>query len=256
MATRTLNNTLFTGKFLIHEAELPSTNQFARKLLSKTNPTDGTVIITDFQSAGRGQAGNSWQSAPGQNITCSIIYNTSFIEARQPYFLNMAVANGLVDLLARRIDESELRIKWPNDILCRGKKVSGILIENTVMGDRLKHSIIGIGLNVNQVEFPGLPGATSLRNECGREFDLHEILQDLCQCLEKHYLRLREGREEETRALYNERLFGRGQELSWQLNGGKLKGTPLGVDDVGRIILETDDGRKAFLHGEISLIKI
>ena len=78
---------------------MPSTNRFAQELIAKTKPIDGTVIITDDQAAGKGQGTNLWNAEPGKNITCSVIYDTSFLDARQPYFLNMAVANGLIGLL-------------------------------------------------------------------------------------------------------------------------------------------------------------
>ena len=99
MPSVVIYNTLFTGKFLVHEPRMTSTNAFAQELISKTNPTDGTVIITDEQTHGKGQGQNVWQSAPGENLTCSLIFNTDFLMAADQYYLNMAVAVAVINAL-------------------------------------------------------------------------------------------------------------------------------------------------------------
>jgi BirA family biotin operon repressor/biotin-[acetyl-CoA-carboxylase] ligase len=230
-----------------------STNQFAHDLLSKTNPIDGTVILTDNQSAGKGQGGRSWNALPEKNITCSIIYDTSFLQARQSYFLNMAVANGLYDCLAHDLPEVNLRIKWPNDLMFAEKKLAGILIENAVKGNYLKHSIIGIGLNVNQTEFIGLPHATSMWNEQPKEggYVLGQVLERLCIGVEQQFLKLRNGKHDSIGNLYNERLFKKGEIVEWVRAGEALHGMPLHVNDQGQLEAEIDGVSHTFRHGDI-----
>ena len=250
MASDTLNNTLFTGKFLIHEPMLPSTNQFAHELISKTKPIDGTVIITDFQSAGKGQGGNTWNAASGMNITCSVIYDTSFLESKQPYFLNMAVANSLIELLSHYLPYDQLSIKWPNDILVSGKKIAGILIENTVMGSHLKHSIIGIGLNVNQASFEHLPNATSMLIEQPGERDLRDVLERMCVALEQAFLQLKKGDRESIRIVYNQRLFMKDKTVVWELEGKGISAVVIEVNSFGQLIASVNGQKRTFNHGD------
>jgi BirA family biotin operon repressor/biotin-[acetyl-CoA-carboxylase] ligase len=228
-----------------------STNAFAHDLLAKTNPIDGTVIITDHQTAGKGQGGNSWVAESGKNITCSIIYHTSFIEARQPYILNMAVSNALFNLLSNYFPDEKIRIKWPNDILYDGKKIAGILIANSVKGQFLKHSVIGIGLNVNQEAFEALPNATSLAIASKKKYDLYRVLEQLCVCVERQFLQLKTQQYEMIRATYNERLFGRGRTMSWTKDGVGLSGIPVEVNANGQLVAMIHDEKVELNYGEI-----
>ena len=143
-----MNNSFFTGKFLIHLPSVGSTNDYAKSYMAITSPIDGTVILADEQLAGRGQSGNSWISQSNENLTFSLIYHTSFLNATEQFYLNMAVCLGIWSMVNRH-EEKDITIKWPNDIYVKDKKIAGILIENTISGMQLKYSVIGIGLNVN-----------------------------------------------------------------------------------------------------------
>lgn len=211
----------------------------------------GTVIITDHQTGGRGQAGRSWVSEPGSNLTFSIIYDTSFLPVGAQYTLNMAVALGVSRAVQETLPESLVRIKWPNDILCGGKKVAGILIENSVRGNRLHHSIVGIGLNVNQSEFPGLPSATSILLESGVPADREAILATVCRAVEEDFLRLRGGEAASIRSDYNEHLFGRGKRMRWEMNGDYFEGMPLEVEADGQLRTEVEGNVRTFRFGEL-----
>jgi BirA family biotin operon repressor/biotin-[acetyl-CoA-carboxylase] ligase len=232
---------------------MPSTNQFAQQIIAKTKPIDGTVIITDHQTAGKGQGANTWNAEAGKNITCSMIYDTSFIEARQPYFLNMAVANSLIDLLGDFLPEDELKIKWPNDILFGGLKLAGILLENTVQGSHLKYSVIGIGLNVNQAEFKDLPHASSMSLAAGRTFDIGKVLESLCVKMEKQILRLKSGETRSIHTAYNERLFGKGKEMTWTEGERIFTGVPIEVNSSGQMLASVDGREFVFDYGEVKL---
>ena len=132
-----VNNTFFTGKFLLHLPSVDSTNNYAKNYIAKSSPIDGTVILADEQFAGRGQSGNIWLSEAGKNLTFSIIYQTSFLLATEQFYLNMAISLGISAALASiLLPDSDLsvKIKWPNDIYVQNKKIAGILIENTISG--------------------------------------------------------------------------------------------------------------------------
>lgn len=142
-----------------------STNLDAMR--GKESAGDKTVWATEYQSAGRGQRGNKWNSEKGKNLMFSILFKPKDFRATNQFHISMAVASGVVDyLMAKGIEAS---VKWPNDIYSGDRKICGMLIENTLSGDRLAACIAGIGLNVNQRIFPqDLPNPTSLVLELER----------------------------------------------------------------------------------------
>jgi BirA family biotin operon repressor/biotin-[acetyl-CoA-carboxylase] ligase len=176
--------TVTLGFPLIHLPSVDSTNKYAAGILQKENATEGTVILADVQTRGKGQGDNIWLSDHGLNLLCSIILKPDFLPAYKQFYLSMCIVTGLYDCLADIGIQSQ--VKWPNDILIQGKKVAGILIENTILSHNLYTSIVGIGLNVNQVSFPpGIPNPTSLKGKTGKSFDVGQLLERLLPFLEK-----------------------------------------------------------------------
>ena len=166
-----------------------STNDIATQMIqSGENVFEGTVIVTDNQTAGRGQRGNAWEASVGENLTFSIIFKPNFLKASDQFQLNVAVSLGVFDFLSEFIDEG-LTVKWSNDIYYEDKKMGGILIENTLQGYQIGHSVVGIGLNINQTQFANIR-ATSLRNitQNPQKYDLSEMLKKLLEYIEKNYL--------------------------------------------------------------------
>ena len=151
-----------------------STNN--RILADRGNLPEGAVYAALFQSAGRGQRGNSWKSSSGLNLTFTILLRPVALPAAEQFAISEAVTLGITDyLLAKGV---EAHIKWPNDIYCGDRKICGILIENSLSGDKLADSVIGIGLNLNQKEFdPSAPNPTSLTLQTGLSYSLEEELQ-------------------------------------------------------------------------------
>ena len=129
-----------------------STNDYLRSILSAKTLEDYTVVIAENQFAGRGQRGNSWVSEPGKNLTFSFLKRNLTLNPQNHFILNMGVSLALHDALSA-IGVPGLTIKWPNDIMSGNSKICGILIENLISGAQIRHSIIGIGLNVNQTNF-------------------------------------------------------------------------------------------------------
>ncbi len=247
-----INNTLFTGKFLIHEPEMLSTNDFGKNLISKTNPIDGTVIITDAQTKGKGQGNNSWVTKAGKNLTFSIIYNTNFLRANQQFYISMAVANGVFNAMQKLAPNEQLNIKWPNDIICNNYKIGGILIENTIMGQYLKNSIIGIGINVNQTNFEGLPFANSLYNILQKENAIKDVLELICQCVEHEYLNLKKGYFKSTISSYNNSLYRKGEMITFQVDEKEKIAQLTEVNEFGQLGLASLNQVKFYNHGQIN----
>ncbi len=252
MSSKFLHNTIFTGKHLLHIGSIDSTNSYAKNLCSKTTPIDGTVIITDNQTAGRGLGKNKWLSNPGENLTFSIIYNSSFIRAEDQFNLSMAVAIGVLTALPN-LKAEDYKLKWPNDIYYGDRKLGGILIENTIVGANLKQSIVGIGLNVNQVDFSDdLPNPISLKMITGENYDLFNLLSVTCCSIEACYLKLKNDLTEELKQQYLAVLYRKDMEVDFESDGVKQRGVILGVDKYGRIIMESKGRECSLTHDQIS----
>ena len=159
-----------------------------RELIAKGEwPQDEYYLRASYQTAGRGQTGNGWESAPDKNLLCSILVKTQKIKEISPFYLNVAVSVAIHKVIESYIvEQSELTIKWPNDIYWQDKKMAGILVETAIIGGELKYAIAGIGLNVNQTEFiSDAPNPISLKQITGREYEPDELMQQLYAELQK-----------------------------------------------------------------------
>jgi len=221
------------------------------EMVKKQSHEHGTVIITDDQTNGRGQMGNIWEAEPGQNLTFSVIYKTDFIDASSQFILNMAVSVAIHKTLTAFLDK--VFIKWPNDILSDGKKVGGILIENTVQGKNLNYSVIGIGINVNQRKFNS-PTASSLSSLMEQDFDLDTVLDKLLTELDRKVMELSDPSNMQViRFLYLKNLYNRGI-LSHFQSANLTQGTIKGVDEMGRLMVESNGEIYYFNNKEIRFI--
>ncbi|MEM6894324.1 MAG: biotin--[acetyl-CoA-carboxylase] ligase [Bacteroidota bacterium] len=219
-----------------------STNDYLRTSLSAKNLEDYTVVIAKNQYAGRGQRGNSWVSEPGKNLTFSFLKKDLTLNPQNHFILNMAVSLALYDALSY-IRVPDVAIKWPNDIMSGGFKICGILMENLISGDQIRHSIIGIGMNVNQTNFGNLEHVSSLRNRTEKEFDLFELLEVLMQHLQIRLAKLSNDSFIWDKKEYESRLYQKGQ-ISNFMNpeGQKFKGTIMGVASTGQLVLQLEHG--------------
>ena len=245
---------LFFGTTLHEYARLPSTNAHALELLAKSKPNDGTVIVAHTQTAGRGQIGSSWQAAPTQNLTFSLILYPNFVAATAQFSLNQAISLGVYDFMAAHT--SGVAIKWSNDILVRGKKIAGILIENALLGTTLQHSVVGIGININQTDFVDLPNATSLTNCTQKTYDLRALLPILLGCIEARYLQLRAGQTAILQTHYLGALYQYGEEACYErtATGEVLWGKIIGIAPDGRLELLHTHGLETFGIKEIRFV--
>ncbi|MBK8193572.1 MAG: biotin--[acetyl-CoA-carboxylase] ligase [Lewinellaceae bacterium] len=254
-------NTLFVGKVYYRFDELRSTNDHAAELVAKSKPPEGTVVRADSQTAGRGQYGSRWESAAGKNLTISVILYPVWLEAQTQFYLSMAVALALHDTVHECVSRhhalhdhppSTVRrlpstvIKWPNDLYLGDRKAGGILIQNTLSGQFLQSSIVGIGLNINQLEFdPSLPNPTSLGLESGASFDLEAVCDSLLECLERRYLQLKSGHREAIKAEYEGRLYRLGVPARYaRADGTAFSGIIRNVGTDGRLRVENETGQE------------
>lgn len=227
---------------LIKISATDSTNAAMKRLLDTEGPEDGTLLWSDFQSEGRGQRGASWQSEPGKNLTFSLLKEDTFVKTQDQFGITMAVSMAVSRVLKAR-DIPEVRIKWPNDILSGRLKICGILIENTLQGAYIRRSIIGIGLNVNQQAFEGLPRAASLRMVTGEELDREPLLLELRTAILEELERLVKCGAGIYRKGYEGQLFGMGESMRFRLPGGEaFRAVILGVGPRGKLQLRKEDG--------------
>ncbi len=236
--------TLFVGKNVIYLPTCHSTNTLASQMIQNEVVADGTIVITSNQTAGRGQRGNNWEALPGQNITTSFILKPTFLTATEQFNLNIAVSLAVYEFLSPLIIRGRvietLKVKWPNDIYVGDKKLGGILIENTLSGSQIAYSIIGIGLNINQLEF-GENRATSLRFfNPQTEFDIEKLVENLAESLEKHYLELRNGYVNRQKERYLQTLYRYQEPHYFEKDDVRFLGTIIGVAKDGHLAIEVD----------------
>ena len=154
---------------------------------------EAVLITTDFQTAGRGQGKNVWESEKEKNLLFAIRIKPSFLEAKEQFLLSQCIAMTLVATVKKYVSK-KICIKWPNDIYVGDRKICGILIENTLNGTKINDSIIGVGLNVNQKDFPGnVPNPISIRMINDKEVDRAAVLRAFIKNLEKNIEKLRKA---------------------------------------------------------------
>ena len=233
----TFKNTLFLGKVLFELGNVPSTNEYAQDLLKNVNVQDGTVIFTFNQTAGKGHFGSKWNSEASKNLAFTIIFLPHFLQARDQFYFNIAISLAVYDIINLYLKD-KVSIKWPNDIYFRNYKMAGILIENSITGNQLSSGIAGIGLNINQIDFPPyLPNPISLKAITGKDYDLYEIVEQLGQQLEKRYLQLRAGQLEQLNEAYQKRLYRKGVEAKFQSGEKIFTGIIEGTTKEGKLII-------------------
>ena len=217
----------------------PSTNSWAREYLSEPD-SHGMVLIASHQSEGRGQKGSTWESESGKNITLSIILRPTFLKHSAQFLISKAVSLAVCDTLQPIADV--VSIKWPNDIYVNDRKIAGILVENTVVGGSIESSIVGIGLNVNQMDFSDeVPNPTSVVMELGRTMELDQVLWNLCNCLNRRYNQLQE-QPQEIEANYLQSLYRRDNFYPYHSGGKVFNARIFDVKTTGELMLETEHG--------------
>ncbi len=227
--------------------ELGSSNNYAAtQLLTKRLP-EGIVFVANSQVDGRGQVANRWESEPNKNLTFSILLYPDFLEIMKQFEISKAISLGVVDFLKELTDH--VSIKWPNDIYIGTKKVAGILIENSIRIDKISSCIVGIGLNINQQKFVSdAPNPVSLTQATGLTYNLEDSLSQLCQKIDARYHQLRNGDFRQIDDDYIEMLYQRGNWSQYSDENGNFEGQIIGIDQIGRLMIEARDGNIKKYH--------
>lgn len=244
----------FSGQKLIKLNEVDSTNDYLKERLSKSTPVkEGTVIMAVDQKRGRGQRGNSWVSEAGKNLTFSILLKPSFLTPDEQFYLNITISWSIVQALQPILGD-RLSIKWPNDIYVDEKKLGGILIENLISGSKWKESIVGIGINVNQNHFEGLPNACSIKQLLQEEYSLTDLLYELCRRIEANYTELKTHGVSRLQTFYVQYLFGLNQVREFSINGIRVQGKIVDITRKGQLMIDFDGHTANFDFKEIVFV--
>ncbi|PSL06259.1 biotin--[acetyl-CoA-carboxylase] ligase [Cecembia rubra] len=234
-----LANTVFLGKDIHFLTECHSTNDLALEKIRNREVAEGSIVIADSQTKGRGQRGNRWWSEPNKNLTFSLVLQPFFLDPSEQFELNIAVSLAVSETLSDYV--KGIKLKWPNDILHEEKgKIGGILIENILNHKGIEYSVVGIGLNINQ-SISEIPFATSFFNLTAKEWDRWEIFKLLISKMEKYYILLKKGEKNQLRRRYVENLY-RINEIAEYDDGEVFEGEITGIEQSGKLIIKKSDG--------------
>ena len=246
--------TLFIGKNKIELATVDSTNNYAKELLAKEKPMEGTIIVAQEQHSGRGQMGNAWKTEAGKNLTLSVILYPEFLDADKQFYLNMAISLAVKDF-CESVLADEIKIKWSNDIYHLDNKLAGILIENTISGTRISSSVIGIGINVNQQEFDSsLANPISLFQISNMEYNMETLVELLCSFIEKYYLQLRQLHFNFLEKGYTVALYRYQQTHEFKKGEQVFRGEINGVAKDGKLIIHSGGKEMRFGFKEVEFV--
>jgi len=246
---------LFLPERIIRVEQLDSTNSYALQLINDTNPSGGTVVMALNQTKGRGQQTNVWESKSGKNLTISLILRPDFIKAQDQFQVSMLISLGVKDYLNTYI--KNVSVKWPNDIYVGDKKIAGILIEQSIMGEYLSHSVCGIGLNINQEEFlSDAPNPISLHMLTNKDYDLEEELTKLLAAIENRYSQLQNGEDSYLEKEYLKAMYWMNETHDFEDEDGDFTGRIIGISEFGQLLIQnTNNEIRTYNFKEVSFIK-
>ncbi|HEX2920680.1 MAG TPA: biotin--[acetyl-CoA-carboxylase] ligase [Bacteroidales bacterium] len=244
---------MIIGSQIIHFETLTSTNALALGMAASENPKNGTIISAGFQSAGKGQPGNKWESDKNKNLLFSIILYPKELDPANQFIFSMAVSLGLHDYLGKILELCS--IKWPNDIYVKNDKIAGILIESSIMRDKIEYLITGIGLNINQEKFEYAPNPTSLKLQTGEEYNIDKVLSDLIKFIERRYSSVISNDYDLIREDYFRQLYRFGKWSQFKDAEGIFTGRIVSVDNDGALAVERKNGSmKKYYFKEVEYI--
>lgn len=234
--------------------DIDSTNNCA-KALAGCWAEEGTVVVAEYQSAGRGRLGRAWESNRNENLTLSIILRPSLQTAAVnllPLYVAVAVASAVEAVTGLRVE-----CKWPNDLLIGGRKFAGILLEGSVNQNELDYVIIGIGINVNQTAFPPAitNAATSLAREAGHPVDRAVLFREVMGALEGHYDSLIANGFSGILPLWTARATMINKPITVSQNGTTFSGIVKGVSRDGGLVLQTGNSEQTLFAGDVTILK-
>ena len=236
----------------IHLEQVDSTNAYLQRQQLEADIRN-CVVSADEQTAGKGMGSNSWESEVGKNLTFSMALDMGFLPAERQFQLSEAVPLGIIEVLDDLLPSEKLSIKWPNDIFYENRKLAGILINSTIKANMMDVSIIGIGLNVNQMQFQNWPThPISMKMITGKDYDLQPLLVQIAE-----HILIKVGQLEADPTTieqeYLRRLFRYRSWAEYEVDGKILRLFITGIDPFGRLQL-VDEQQKPYCF-EIKEIK-
>ena len=240
---------------LIKLDAIDSTNDFLKDLSRKQIVENFTAVVANSQTKGKGQMGSTWNSEQGKNLTLSVLIKDVLNDVDQIFHLNVAIALAVIQVLEAN-NLPKLNIKWPNDIMSDGKKIGGILIENSFKSDTTIESVVGIGLNVNQKSFENLPKASSMALIMKKEFNLETILQEIIFQTKKNCSLILANKTDKLWDNYHKYLFKMNIPMPFEdAHNAKFMGIIQGVSSEGKLeVLLEDDSIKTYGIKEIKML--
>jgi BirA family biotin operon repressor/biotin-[acetyl-CoA-carboxylase] ligase len=242
------------GPRLIHLTETESTNEFLQRRTETEEIPSGSIVLADFQTAGRGQTGNSWESEAGKNLTFSILLRPIEVPANRPFVISEMVSLSVKYTLDKYIPD--VSVKWPNDIYYQNKKIAGILIENAIMRGKISQSVMGIGININQTEFcSDIPNAISLARITGKLYDLMAVLDDFRRIYAKQRVRIDNLCFDSIHRDYLHAVYRKDGYFEYADENGIFEAEIKDIEPTGHLILERIDGvRSRYTFKEVAYI--
>jgi len=239
---------------IIHIKETDSTNNYLKELLSGQDLKEGTVVFAGYQTAGKGQRGNSWESEESKNLLFSIVLYPQTIKANEQFIISQVVSLGVVDFLGMYIDD--ILIKWPNDIYWKDRKICGILIENSLQEDAIRESICGIGININQEIFTSdAPNPVSLTQVTGCHYSMEEIRTEVLNKIMFRYAQMSMGELSQIREEYIEHLYRRDGYYMYNDGSKDFYARIKDIEPTGILVLETkEEQERRFAFKEVKYI--
>ena len=220
---------------------IDSTNNYLKKIILNEGINDYTVVTAKFQTQGKGQLGTEWESEHSKNLICSVYKKEINIKVQDQFVISALVSLALIKTL-RKVNLSNMHIKWPNDIMSDNKKICGILIENIVKENYIKDTVIGIGLNVNQTIFNNLPNAASIKNLIGTTCSIDEILKDLVKNVKYYFNELDKSSINSIFEKYEDALFRINKPSTFKNSKGEIfSGYIKGVSRLGKLSVMLED---------------
>lgn len=224
---------------------LKSTNQYMSDLLSAGQEIDGLCVRAGFQEAGKGQAENSWHSEKDKNLLISLGFDFSFLQAAKQFFITQLASVACLQVLRTFLPEAKLTVKWPNDLFVGDKKIGGMLISNTIDGQNLQRTIIGLGINLNQTCFPETIGnPVSVMQLTGKQLDVGIFQQKLLDSFAAHLVCLKT--EEGQKVLeknYLGQLYAFDEFRLYDVNGQKKRLKITGIGEFGYLLTADEQGK-------------
>ena len=241
---------------LINVAETDSTNNYLIRLCNTQIVKELTTVRADYQTAGRGQRGNGWESEPGRNLLFSYVLYPLFLEVSKQFLLSQIHALALQEVLSDYTQDDAIGIKWPNDIYWQDRKLCGTLIENEWEGNCVSRSVTGTGINVNQAVFVSdAPNPVSLYQITGKHYDCIELLGAVMRRTGYYYDLLRQGAEQQIMQSYCEVLYRRKGMHRYRDKTGEFYAFLHAVEANGRLLLEDSVGHlRGYMFKEVEFV--